>query len=58
MPLTHLYRYPIIVPRYDGKTPVQRGPLQLYSSRYVLWVGFESCNWSPPPTVAAIDVEM
>jgi hypothetical protein len=33
--LIHLYRYPIIVPRYDGKTPAHRGPLQLYSSRYV-----------------------
>ena len=58
MPVTHLYRYPIIVPRYDGKTPAHRGPLQLYSSRYVFWVGLESCNWSAPPVVAAIDVEM
>jgi hypothetical protein len=47
MPLTHLYRFPIISPRYDGKTPAQRGPLQLYSTRQCLWTG------QPFPQLAA-----
>ena len=40
MPLTHLYRFPIISPRYDGKTPAHRGPLQLYSTRHMVWIGW------------------
>jgi len=56
--LAHLYRFPIISPRYDGKTPAYRGGLQLYSSRHVVWIGFGLVNRSGPVTVVAIDADV
>jgi hypothetical protein len=54
--LTHLYRFPIILPRYDGKTPTRRGALQLYSSRHVVWLG--SVNRSGARTVVAVEADV
>jgi len=54
--LTHLYRFPIILPRYDGKTPTRRGALQLYSSRHLVWLGL--VNWSALVTVLAVEADV